>query len=64
MNGHKDDIKKHKTTSNTWCDICCSSFVTQERLNLHLKKNHNKIVKTDRTHNGESFRQANYLLLT
>jgi hypothetical protein len=44
---NKDDMMKHKTTSHNWCDICFSSFVTQERLNLHLKKKHNKIVKTD-----------------
>ena len=43
----KDDLKKHKIASHNWCDICFSSFVSQERLNLHMKKKHNKIVKTE-----------------
>ena len=43
----KDDVNKHKTVIHNWCDICFSSFVTQERLNLHLKKKHNKMLKTD-----------------
>ena len=34
----KSDVMKHKTANHNWCSFCFSSFVTQERLKLHISK--------------------------
>ena len=36
----QSEIKNHKTVTHNWCNICFSSFVSQERLKKHLKNKH------------------------
>ena len=50
----KSDLNIHKTEIHNWCPACFSSFITQERLNLHISKKHSKVKKTDWAHHGES----------
>ena len=50
----QSEIKNHKTVTHNWCNICFSSFVSQERLKKHLKNKHKIQWRTDWTHHGES----------
>ena len=43
----KSDVLQHKIASHNWCSFCYCSFVTQERLKLHISKRHSNLMKTD-----------------
>ena len=38
----KDDINDHKESYHNWCSTCLSSFVFQESLKKHIKKEHSE----------------------